>query len=349
MLKISVIVPIYNVREYIERCIKSILIQECKDFDMECILVNDCTPDDSMDIVNTMIANYHGGIVFKVMSHDKNKGLSAARNTGLLSAVGDFVFFVDSDDNLLHGALRNLVARLKNVGGYSDVDVVVGNSYVCKNNQPAMKFGDSLPLVYDNNDETALRKLLNRELFHTAWNKLIRRDFLINNNILFQDGILDEDLLWSYFLFLKARKILVVPQISYLYEDNPSSIMNTSSSKIAKLISSRITICNKILDAPPQMSYVEYYMYVFFILTRALNVYGLNKHEPAVCQLETDLFKLRDRLFENISAYRYPLLYLFFLTAKEPFCKISDFYWFRRYYDNISRLIRRVSNGLIHK
>lgn len=348
MLKISVIVPIYNVQKYIERCINSIIIQECMDFDIECILVNDCTPDNSMEIVNTIVANYHGGIDFKVINHDKNKGLSAARNTGLLSAVGDFVYFVDSDDKLLYGALQKLVSSFYNVEDNFDVDVVVGNSFVCKNDQPAMKFIDDLPIVYNNNDETALRKLLNRELFHTAWNKLIKRDFLIDNKIMFQDGILDEDLLWSYYTFLKARKVLAVPQISYIYEDNPSSIMNTSSSKIAKLISSRITICNRILDIPPRLSFVEYYMYVFFILTRAINLYGLNKHEPAVSQLGTELFGLRDRFLGQIPQNRYPLLYLFFLTAKEPFCKLSNFKWFRRYFDNISRFIRRISRLSIH-
>lgn len=348
MLKISVIVPIYNVQKYIERCINSIIIQECMDFDIECILVNDCTPDNSMEIVNTIVANYHGGIDFKVINHENNKGLSAARNTGLLSAVGNFVFFVDSDDQLLQGALQSLMSSFKNIEDNFDVDIVVGNSFVCKNSQPAIKFKDNLPIVYDNYDETALRKLLNRELFHTAWNKLIRRDFLIDNSIFFQDGILDEDLLWSYYTFLKARKVLTVPQISYIYEDNPSSIMNTSSSKIAKIICSRITICNRILDAPPKMSFVEYYMYVFFILTRAINLYGLNKYEPAVRILETELFDLRDRFLGQISIYRYPLLYLFFMTAKEPYCKISDFNWFRRYYDNISRMIRRISKLLIH-
>ena len=89
MIKVSIIIPIYNVAQYIKRCIDSVLIQECVDCDIECILVNDCTPDDSMEIVRSMMDDYHGEIHFVICNHDKNKGLSAARNTGILVATGD--------------------------------------------------------------------------------------------------------------------------------------------------------------------------------------------------------------------------------------------------------------------
>lgn len=127
-----------------------------------------------------------------MVSHDKNKGLSAARNTGLLSAVGDF---------------------------------------------------------------------------------------LININILFQEGILDEDLLWSYLVFLRAKGV-VVPQVTYIYEDNPGSIMNTSSARIINRIISRILICNTILDNPPCQICEEYYMYIFYVMIRFHTIWGEKAHKP---------------------------------------------------------------------
>ena len=85
-MKVSIIVPIYNVSEYIERCIKSVMAQTYTD--IECILVDDCTPDNSVAICEHMVAEYHGPITFKILHHEHNRGLSAARNTGLKSSEG---------------------------------------------------------------------------------------------------------------------------------------------------------------------------------------------------------------------------------------------------------------------
>ena len=91
MLKISIIVPIYNVQDYIERRLHSITRQECDDFALECIIVNDCTSDDSINIVRRKLVDYTGRIDFVILTHQKNEGLSAARNTGIQSASGDFI------------------------------------------------------------------------------------------------------------------------------------------------------------------------------------------------------------------------------------------------------------------
>lgn len=346
ILKISIIVPIYNVSKYIKRCLDSIICQECDDFELECILVNDCTTDTSMEIVCKMLADYHGKISFKVINHTKNEGLSAARNTGIKNAAGDFVYFVDSDDRLVPDALECMIECLGNVLDRSNIDVVVGNSYVCKNNQPAMTFYNNEPIIYDNNCEMALKKFLNREIFHTAWNKLVRRDFLLKNGIYFEKGILDEDLLWSYYVFLKLRRVVVVPTITYIYEDNPFSIMNTTNEKIARIVKSRVISCDKMLISPPVISHVEFYMYVFYVMTRAINLYVLNKKDPAVNCLGKELFISRDNFLSQVKNKRLFVLYLFFLTSKKPFYYFSNFRLFRRYYDRIARAVVIVSNRL---
>ena len=83
MMKISIIIPIYNVQDYVERCINSVISQESNDFELECILVDDCSSDHSMEIAQKIICNYTGSIKFVFLSHDHNRGASAARNTGL--------------------------------------------------------------------------------------------------------------------------------------------------------------------------------------------------------------------------------------------------------------------------
>ena len=89
---ISIIVPVYNVEPYVEECIHSVMRQTYTG-PMECIVVDDCGTDNSMAVVEGLIANYKGPISFKVLHHKHNRGLSAARNTGMDAATGDYYFF----------------------------------------------------------------------------------------------------------------------------------------------------------------------------------------------------------------------------------------------------------------
>ena len=97
-MKVSIIIPVYNVSKYIERCLKSALDQTWKD--LEIILVDDCTPDDSMDIARSVLETSSRSNMVTILKHEKNRGLSAARNTGIRQAKGDYLYFLDSDDYL---------------------------------------------------------------------------------------------------------------------------------------------------------------------------------------------------------------------------------------------------------
>lgn len=343
-MKISIIIPIYNVHDYVERCLDSVICQECEDFDMECILVNDCTPDDSMDVVERKLRIYAGKIDFVIVDHLDNKGLSASRNTGVQHAKGDFVFFLDSDDKLEVGAFEYMVNAVKKDGvRISDVDIIIGNTFICKDGKPSMSYKENNPFFLDNSDETALRSMLNRDLYHIACNKLVKRELILKHNVFFKEGIIDEDMLWSYLVFYYAKGVWVLPQITYIYEDNPGSIMNTSSERIAQRIYSRIIICNTILNYPPRLSFIEYYMYVFYILTRAINLFEINKSDGIVRVYSDDLIKLRDRILAEVYDRRFFFMYLFFLTTKNPLNVLTKFRWYRRYYDKIARIIMMIS------
>ena len=95
MYSISIIIPIYNVEKYIERCILSVMRRQDFDGDLECILVDDCTPDKSMQIAKSLIDSYQGPVKFRIMRNSENQGLSCSRNNGLNCAKGDYVFFLD--------------------------------------------------------------------------------------------------------------------------------------------------------------------------------------------------------------------------------------------------------------
>ena len=119
---ISIIVPVYNVALYVESCIRSV-IRQTYDGPMECIVVDDCGTDNSMDIVEKLVAEYDGPISFKVLHHEHNRGLSAARNTGMDEAKGDYLFFLDSDDELTEDCIEKLTTPLRD----EQYDMVLGD------------------------------------------------------------------------------------------------------------------------------------------------------------------------------------------------------------------------------
>ena len=111
-MKITIVIPVYNVERYIEDCLSSVAAQTYKE-EIECILVNDCTPDDSCTVIDNFIKKYNGNIEFKLLHHNKNRGQSAARNTGIDAATGDYVYFLDSDDEIVPDTIELLAAPLK--------------------------------------------------------------------------------------------------------------------------------------------------------------------------------------------------------------------------------------------
>ena len=335
MLKLSIIIPIYGVEKYIGRCLDSIISQECEGVDLECIIINDCTPDNSMEVVADKLHNYHGAINFIVKHHDVNRGHCAARNTGLKYASGDYILFVDSDDFLAPKAVQCFYEEL-NKFNTKDVDVIMGNAFDCMDRRNIMKFDNDTSFLIDNTKEEALRRLLSRELFHTSWNKLIKRTMFNEHNLYFEEGIINEDLLWSYLIFLHAKNVLIIPKVTYLYgKDNPNNITNTSEERIFQIIRSRTLSCKKILDNPPHYPWPEYYTYIFFVLSRAINLFENNKN---VDNFRDELYCQRSRLLEGVKSKRYYWLYLFFLTSVKPFFYLTKLRFYRRYFDRISKV-----------
>lgn len=220
-MKVSIIIPIYNVSKYIERCLVSALSQTWDE--LELILVNDCTPDDSMAIVYKILAMHPRKDIVTVLTHKQNRGLSAARNTGICKAIGDYVYFLDSDDYLPVNAIELLSGPAIN---YS-VDFVVGN-YEVKGEKKWVP-----PLLLDTclllDNKTILRTYSKDQWYVMAWNKLVNKSFLVQNNLFFKEGIIHEDDLWSFQLACKAKNAYVVNAITYLYSIQPNSITGNPS------------------------------------------------------------------------------------------------------------------------
>lgn len=342
--RISIIIPIYNVQEYIGRCLDSIFLQECDEADIECIVVNDCTPDQTMSIVDQKLQEYSvsgGRISFVIKHHSQNKGHCAARNTGLKDAKGDYILFVDADDYLLPDTIHRYIVEMHRYGD-GEIDVVMGNALNSVNNKPLTSIGEDCTVLVGNSEEEGLRKLMKREIFHTSWNKMVKRKFFTEDRLFFEEGIINEDLLWSYLLFLHARNILFLPQVTYVYkDDNANSITNTSTSRIPKIIASRIIICNTILSTPPRTIIEEYYTYLFYIFSRALNMYEQNS--KWLYQYQGELYSIRRRLLNSVWKRGYYPLFFFFLSSVKPFYYITLSKLYRRYFDKFSGIAISLS------
>lgn len=225
-IKISIIVPVFNVEDYIEACLNSIITQSYNG-EIECILIDDCGNDRSMEIAKKIISNYNGDIEFRILCHDKNKGLSAARNTGVKNANGSYLLFLDSDDELAYNAIINLTAPLKE----ALYDVIVGNyELIGHGNFDRLNICEDIRL-FDVNQ--IFNAFISKSIYEMAWNKLVRRDFFIYHNLWFAEGLLHEDNLWSFFLFLRCESLAVVVSPSYRYRVRENSIMGNRGYKNA--------------------------------------------------------------------------------------------------------------------
>lgn len=215
-MKVSIIIPIYNVAPYIEACLKSVFSQTYKN--LEIILVDDCGNDNSIEIAKTIVKEEGQDYNIKFLYHQFNRGLSASRNTGLKEATGDYVFFLDSDDTITPHCINDLIVPALN----DKFDIIVGDYCVISNKNTTSLL--NLENGYIKGNKNIISCFTNGKCYLMAWNKLLNRQFLIENNLLFKEGILHEDILWSYKLACCADLMYVVKKITYLYLIRSGSI-----------------------------------------------------------------------------------------------------------------------------
>lgn len=222
MFKVSIIIPVYNVSPFIEKCIYCICNQTMQE-GVECIIVNDCTPDNSIDIIKSIINQYKGAIVFKILDHETNKGLAAARKTGMFYASGDYVLHLDSDDYYETTMVEDLYSEAIKY----DSDVVICDFYrTFKDREEYIKVN------IKNNKNNYVKELIRHnyeEANWNVWNKLFKRNLFIDNEINWCEGIdYGEDLLICIKLFCYIKNISKLNKALYHYTQyNNSSYSNT--------------------------------------------------------------------------------------------------------------------------
>lgn len=222
-MKISVIVAAYNIEQYIERCLMSIQNQTLDD--IEIIVVNDGSIDNTLEKIKKC-SSYDNRI--KVINKE-NKGLIEARKSGLKEAIGKYILFVDGDDWLEKDALNILYKKAEE----DLADIVIYNAFWSYDNKKEEK------QIYKecvNSKSDYLKELFLNNLMPAIWSKLIRLNFIKQNNIEFPKNIsYAEDLATSVSLFVNKPKVSFVSQSLYNYYQRQNSITNVISDKVLEI------------------------------------------------------------------------------------------------------------------
>lgn len=218
MEKISVIVPVYNVSQYLRKCIDSILEQDYKNF--EIILINDGSTDDSEKICDEYAEKYTNINVY----HQKNRGLSSARNYGMSKATGKYLAFVDSDDFVMKDFLSSMHSNLKN----NNVDISCCGSY-CYFNENKITNPNYININSKYSKDEAQKYLNIIGYFNCgAWNKLYKRE--VFEGIIFPEGKKSEDMYIMHKLINNATNGLYYSsEPKYFYRQREGSITNNSN------------------------------------------------------------------------------------------------------------------------
>ena len=220
-MKVSILVPIYGVEQYIERCARSLMEQTYDD--IEYVFVNDCTPDKSIDVLNSTLAQYPARAQqVRIINHSKNCGIGGTRQDLIEAASGKAVLFVDSDDYLAKGAVEQLVAAMQRQaadivdGGYS----IVTSGVVACERQPLHA-----------TDEKYLKTILCQNVDpNRLWGRLIKLSLFKSNGIGFVNGVnYSEDFAVLPRLLLLAKRGWVDDNLYYYRDDNPLSYTNNIS------------------------------------------------------------------------------------------------------------------------
>ena len=215
MPKVSVIVPVYNVENYLAECLDSVVGQSVLDLEILCI--NDASTDSSLEILQKY-ADRDSRI--KILQNDRNMGLACTRNRGLEAATGEYVLFVDSDDLIDRELLETVITKM------GDAEVA------CFDYQKRNEIGEekdrhlfALKENMYNARDFFITAVDRNSIIYSAWSKLYRRDFLVRENLKFTDGILYEDVVFHFLSMMKASKVYCIPKKIYTYRFRSDSIM----------------------------------------------------------------------------------------------------------------------------
>jgi len=230
---VSIIIPVYNVEHFVEKCVRSLLEQTYQN--IEFIIVDDASPDSSLIKIKQVVSLFPDRKErVRYILHEKNQGLPTARNSGLNIAKGEYIFHCDGDDWVDHDMIDEMVRNSL----LHDSDIVYSDWYLTfeKRERYMIQTGSIIP-------SECIKAMLEGRMRFNVWNKLVRRTLYEDNSIRFPDGkAMGEDMTMMK-LFCHAQSVSYIPKAFYHYlQLNPNAYTKQSSEK--KLIEIRENVAN---------------------------------------------------------------------------------------------------------
>lgn len=296
-MKLSIVIPVYNVEKYIEKCLLSCIKQDISCNDYEIIVVNDGSLDKSLEIAKR-IAKTEKNIT---IVSQRNGGLSAARNRGMSLAKGEYIWFVDSDDWIEDNCLKQLVQL------FDGTDVIYIGHYLAYPNQ-------LIPAVYIELKEN--EKLIKKNFFRPVQFYIMRREYLEVNKLSFKENIFHEDTEFTPRMLYLCKTIQIYPHNLYYYLQRENSIMSTVNSKRSFDLLIVAESLRKFRDEKVKNEIKPYFNNIISsCINASLNVIiKSNKKEQGNWLVKVKDCKLLLRSMLNSNKFRYKIQGAIFLT-----------------------------------
>lgn len=311
---LTIVVPVYNVGQYIYKCVDSIFSQ-LKEFNVvEVIFINDGTKDNSINVIEKYLIDHNLENNVNIMIiNQANKGLSGARNTGISIAKGKYIYFLDSDDYLQKDFFKKILPLLN-----EDYDIIEFNSikFYYENNKLIEKCHRNIKNMGLNiiNNENLRLDLFSWQDW-AVWYRIFNRKLVSEN--LFPEGYLYEDVMTVPFIYNKVEKVFSLDEYLIFYRINPTSIMNVRNTKCLESTDHALNMFNK-FEKSPYLNVVRSRFVIASVFNLMRN-YGLIE---TYFWLKKNLIILNKREYNLIRskklklANKYPLLLLVYVFMK---------------------------------
>ncbi|AQW92599.1 glycosyltransferase family 2 protein [Elizabethkingia anophelis] len=326
---VSVIIPVYNAENTLHIAMDSLLGQSYQP--IELVVVNDCSKDGTHSVLQkyeAKLAQYEGFFI-KIINHEANQGVAAARNTGLNNVTGDYIYYVDADDYIEKNAIELMVDKILK----TEADIVGCNWYLSFN-QNERKMNQSLFV----SPIEAIQKMLNGTMRWNLWLFMVRRSLYEEYNIRFLDGMnMGEDMMVMIKLFTHAEKVSYIDYALYHYgQSNEDSLTKTYSKKHRKEVTTNLFAVEEYLRESKYSGEIG----------EGINFLKLNIKLPLLISDKKDNYKKWIEWFPEANSLVMENKNLPFRTRFLQWMAVKKQYWFLWLYYNI---VFRYIYGVIYK
>lgn len=343
---LSVIVPVYNTEEFLERCIGSLIVQTCKS--MEIIVVNDCSPGEPEKLLNRYI---NAGQNIRILKHEENKGLFLARMSGVAKASGKYIAFVDSDDYVSIDFYRQLLDKADE----GNFDIVCGNTVRVNEcgEMSQMVYHDicigNTPIYGENVRNTFFSQEGACYAWHTIWNKIYRKSLWDKCSKEYENLkghiVMTEDIAFSSLLFYNAKSFIKCGSGVYYYVINEKASTNSSSltyEKYIKNVRDVTSVFNfvgsylKKVNAPAEiMKHYEKFRYRYYCIWHNYQKHEFSQSKQMIVRHQIEELK-KDISIEHDEAYQNEI----YLRDLDAFDRITA-----QWYDDLEKIKKEISSS----